>query len=511
MGRQVVTPDIRDTCRVAPVENERAGAALSSADMTTAAVVGSGPNGLAAALTLAEAGVDVTVYERSSRIGGGATSSELTLPGFLHDDCSAIHPQALVSPFFRHVDISHSVRFVRPPVSYAHPIDSTRSALAFPDVTATAERLPSRDRRRWASLFGSLADRADAVTDLTMHPLVRPQSLNSTSLLFGAAALWNSGGVVGGFRSDEARALLLGSAAHLATRLPSVPAIAGGLALTLQSQTVGWPVPVGGSQSIVNALVDRLVARGVSFVTDCDVRDVRDLSPASLRFLDVSPGALLRLVPGLPTSYRRLLRRFRHGVGILKVDYALDGPVPWSDPAVREAGTIHLGGTPNEMILAERSARAGRMPDRPFVIAAQPSLFDSSRAPVGKHTFWAYAHVPAGAHHMSDADLIDDQIERFAPGFKDLILQRSVRTPHQMQQHNPNYVGGDFTGGTPNVRQLLRRPVLRAPWRTPHRGTYICSSSASPGPGVHGMAGYLAARQALHDLGWSPTSEIGEQ
>ena len=250
MGRQVVTPDIRDTCRVAPVENERAGAALSSADMTTAAVVGSGPNGLAAALTLAEAGVDVTVYERSSRIGGGATSSELTLPGFLHDDCSAIHPQALVSPFFRHVDISHSVRFVRPPVSYAHPIDPTRSALAFPDVTATAERLPSRDRRRWASLFGSLADRADAVTDLTMHPLVRPQSLNSTSLLFGAAALWNSGGVVGGVWADEGRALLLGVAAHLVARVSPVVALTGGRALWPLSHNAGLADPTGLSQRL---------------------------------------------------------------------------------------------------------------------------------------------------------------------------------------------------------------------------------------------------------------------
>jgi phytoene dehydrogenase-like protein len=479
--------------------------------MTTAAVVGSGPNGLAAALTLAEAGVAVTVYERSSRIGGGAKTSGLTLPGFLHDDCSAIHPQALVSPFFRHVDISQSVRFVRPPVSYAHPIDSTRSALAFPDVTATAERLPSRDRRRWASLFGSLADRADAVTDLTMHPLARPQSLNGTSLRFGAAALRHSSAVLGGFRSDEARALLLGSAAHLSTRLPSLPAVAGGLALTLQSQTVGWPVPVGGSQSIVNALVARLVARGVSFVTDCDVLDLRDVAPTTLRLLDVGPSAVLRLVPGLPPSYRRRLRRFRHGAGILKVDYALDGPVPWADPALTQAGTIHLGGTPSEVILAERLARAGRVPDRPFVIAAQPSVFDPSRAPAGKHTFWAYAHVPAGAHNTRDAALIDDQIERFAPGFRDVILERSVRTPHQMEQLNPNYVGGDFTGGTPNVHQLLRRPVLTAPWRTPHRGTYICSSTASPGPGVHGMAGYLAARQALLDLGLAHGRQGGDQ
>ncbi|KRB35771.1 phytoene desaturase family protein [Microbacterium sp. Root180] len=468
-----------------------------------AVVVGAGPNGLAAAVTLARAGLHVRVYERADRAGGGAATRELTLPGFHHDVCSAVHPLAFESRFFREFGLRDRVEFVTPDLSYAHPLDGGRAALAYRDLARTRDEL-GRDGRAYESLMGPLVRHATRVADFTGSPLLRVPTDPVTAATFGVRALeqgsaaWNLR-----FREDAAPALLTGVAAHTILSQPSVAAAGAGLALGAYAHARGWPIPIGGSQAIVDALVADLRAHGGELVLDHDITSLAQLPPARLRMLDVTPRALLRLAgDAAPSRYRRALESFRYGGAVAKVDFALSAPVPWADPDVRAAGTVHVGGTRAEVAAAENQVNRGRLPERPYVLVSQPSLFDASRAPAGRHVLWTYTHVPTGSD-VDRREAVTAQIERFAPGFRDTILATSSRTAVDVERHNPNYPGGDIAAGAPTLWQMVRRPVFSVdPWRTPIPGVYLASASAPPGPGVHGLVGWFAARSALrHEFG----------
>ncbi|WP_127794398.1 NAD(P)/FAD-dependent oxidoreductase [Agromyces sp. LHK192] len=468
-----------------------------------AIVVGSGPNGLAAAVTLARAGLSVRVYERASIPGGGSRTSELTLPGFRHDVCSAVHPLALASQFFREFRLSRRIELVVPELSYAHPLDGGRAALAWRDLDRTVDGLGA-DGPAFRRLMAPLVSHARSVADFTGSQLLRVPADPITALRFGLRTLeqgtsaWNAR-----FEEDLAPALFTGVAAHTILPLPSLAAAGAGLSLGAYAHAVGWPVPVGGSQAIADALVDDLVAHGGEVVTGHEVTHLGELPRAKAVLLDVTPRALARIAGDrLPRRYLEALAGFRYGNGVAKVDFALSGPVPWANPAVREAGTVHLGGTRLEVATAENAVTRGLHPDAPYVLVSQPSTFDASRAPDGGHVLWAYTHVPRGST-VDRAEAVTAQIERFAPGFRDTVLAVSSMTAIDVESHNPNYVLGDIAAGEPNVWQLVHRPVLsRDAWRTPARGVYLCSASTPPGPGVHGLAGWYAARSALrHEFG----------
>ncbi len=466
-------------------------------------VVGSGPNGLAAAVTMARAGQRVRVYEAASTIGGGASSAALTLPGFVHDVCSAVHPLAFESQFFQEFGLTDRVRFVVPEVSYAHPLDGRPAVLAHRDLNRTADEL-GRDGGRYRQLMAPLVRRAGGVADLTSGSLLRIPSDPLAAALFAArsveqgSALWNLR-----FRGQAAAALVTGVAAHTMLHQPSISGAGAGLALATYAHARGWPIPVGGTQAIADAMADDIRAHGGELVTGTRIDSLDELPPAKAVLLDLTPLAFAKLASGLlPAGYYEAMRRFRYGAGVAKVDFALSAPVPWADPAVADAAAVHLGGTRAEIAAAENMVERGVMPERPYVLASQPTVFDPSRAPEGTHTLWAYTHVPAGSD-VDRQDAVIRQIERFAPGFRDTILAARSRTAVEIAHHNANYPGGDISAGVPDLPQLLRRPVLRPdPWRTPLPGVYLCSASTSPGPGVHGLAGWRAARSALrHEFG----------
>jgi phytoene dehydrogenase-like protein len=462
-----------------------------------AVVVGSGPNGLAAAIVLAAAGRSVRVLEAAGDAGGGLRSAALTLPGFTHDVCSAIHPLAVASPYLRTLPLEeYGLEWVQPPAALAHPFDDGTAAVLERSIERTTATLDG-DADAWRRLFGPLAQCADVVLEDILGPLRIPR-VSRAMLTFAPRALLPAVTLARrSFAGERARGLLAGIAGHSTLPLTVSPSGAFGLVLALLAHTVGWPFPRGGAARLAGALVAHLGSLGGEVETGVAVRSLEELPPARAILLDVTPRGLLAVAGArLPAAYRRRLGQFRHGPGVFKLDFALDGPIPWAAPGCARAATVHLGGTLAE-IAASEAAPGG---PRPFVILAQQSLFDDRRAPAGRHTAWAYCHVPNGSRTPL-AEAVEAQIERFAPGFRERVVGRSVRGPADLERENPNYVGGDIAGGSPDLRQLWTRPVARLnPYRTPVRGVYLCSSSTPPGPGVHGMCGYWAAQTVLRDL-----------
>jgi len=464
-----------------------------------AIIVGSGPNGLAAAVTLARAGLEVTVRERSATVGGGTATHELTLPGFAHDVCSAVHPMAAASDFFTRFGLAQRLELLTPEVSYAQPLAPGRSALAYRSLGRTVEGL-GVDGAAWQRIFAPLVERVGELTAIAGSPVLPPRHL-ATLITLGMRLLeqgrpgWNLG-----FRGEEAPALLTGVMAHAIRPLPSLGAAAPGLVLATLAHTVGWPVVRGGSGRIADALAADLVAHGGRIETDAEVTSLDEVR-ADVVMLDVSPRGLLGLAGDrLPGGYARMLRRFRYGDGVAKVDLALDGPVPWADPLLAEVPTLHLGGTRAEVARGEAQVAAGRHPDHPYVLVSQPSVIDPTRAPEGQQVLWTYTHVPHGSN-LDRADAVLDELERFAPGVRDRVLAVSSRTALEVERHDINDVGGDIAAGATSFGQLVARPRLSpTPWRTPLPGVWLCSASTAPGPGVHGQAGWLAARAALREL-----------
>ncbi len=465
-----------------------------------AVVVGSGPNGLAAAVVLARAGLSVHVVEGARTPGGGCRTEERTLPGFRHDVCSTVHPLLALSPFFADpaFDALRNL-LAQPEVPFAHPLDGGRAVAALRSLGATADALGS-DGDAYRRLLGPLVDQAAAVMADVLTP-VRGLPAHPVALArFGLAGLRSVDRVASRFGTGEARALLAGAAAH-AVRPLTAPLTAGfGLLLTAAAHAVGWPVVTGGSVVVTDALVGELDRLGGTLEVDRWVARLDELPRSTAVVLDVAPAALPGLVgDALPFRYRRALARFLPGPGVCKVDWALSGPVPWTAPVCRSAGTLHLGGTLAEVAAAEAEVWRGRHPDRPYCIVVQPGVADPTRAPDGAHVLWAYCHVPNGSHR-DVTGAIEAQVERFAPGFGDLVLGRRTTVAAAMAASNPNDVGGDIGGGANTVAQTASRPVLaRNPYRTPVPGVYLCSSGTPPGGGVHGMCGVHAARTVLHD------------
>ncbi|MER3390616.1 MAG: NAD(P)/FAD-dependent oxidoreductase [Microcella sp.] len=476
-----------------------------------ASIVGSGPNGLAAAVILARAGIQTTVYERSAHVGGGARTAELTLPGFRHDVGSAVHPLAVSSGFFRRFQLSKRVELRTPERSYGHPLDGRPAAIAYRSLDRTAHTL-GVDGPAWARFFAPLVKRAAQVAQFTGSSLVRVPDHLIAAAVFGLRALeqgtaaWNLR-----WRDDAGPALLAGVAAHSVQPMPSLGTAGTALALATAGHAGGWPVPVGGSQSIVDALVDDLLAHGGTIEAGVEITSLAELPPSDAVLLDLTPRALERLAgDALPDRYRRALLDYRYGPGVAKVDFALSGPVPWVDSELRKTPTLHLGGTRAAIAASEALVARGHHSDDPYVLVSQPSIIDDSRAPVGRHVLWAYTHVPSGST-VDQTEAITRQIERWAPGFRDVVLASASATAAQMEVENPNHIGGDIAAGAATVRQLIARPTLSAePWRTPVPGLYLCSSATPPGPGVHGLSGAYAARSALrHEFGLHRLPALG--
>jgi phytoene dehydrogenase-like protein len=468
-----------------------------------AIVVGSGPNGLAAAVTLARAGLLVDVIEGAGTPGGGCRTQELTLPGFSHDVCSTVHPLLSASPFFESVDLSsRGVTLLTPRVAFAHPLDGGDAAVVG-TVAETAATLGA-DAATYLRTFSSLVRDADRILPNFLAPLRSIPTDPLATAVFGLKGLSSAQRLANRFHTDEARAIVAGSAAH--SMLPFTAPLSGafGLLFTVLAHALGWPVVEGGSARIVDALTAELESFDGRIVTGQWVRSLEDLPSARAVLLDVTPRQLVEMASDrLPGRYRRDLERFRYGPGVCKVDWALAGPVPWRGEHCREAVTLHVGGTFAEVAQGEADVAAGRHPDRPFCLVTQPCVVDPSRAPDGMHTLWAYCHVPNGSN-VDMTERIEAQIERFAPGFRDLILARVSTTALGAERHNPSYVGGDIGGGAATLVQTVFRPTARwNPYRTGIKGVYLCSASTPPGGGVHGMCGQGAARTALHDLGRS--------
>lgn len=471
-----------------------------------ATVVGSGPNGLAAAVALARAGYEVRVVEASGTIGGGVRTAEGPLPGFRYDVCSAVHPAALSSPFFRAFGLRDRIRWHVPEAAFAQPLDGGRAAVAWRDLDLTVAEL-GPDGDAWRRLVGALSKRLDGVVDFTGNQLIRMPRHPIATAHFGVRTLL-TGSALGEktLRTEAGRALLAGVFAHAGTQLPSLSAAASGLFLAAHAHAGdGWAFPHGGAQSIADTLADDLRAHGGTIETGVHVRsldgfDFGNPDAGDLLLLDTSPRLLLTH-PEIPGRYARAVGRYRYGSAAAKVDFALDGPIPWENPDVTLAPTVHIAGTAEEVRASENAVAGGRVSDRPYVLAVQPSVLDSSRAPAGHGVLWAYMHVPAGST-LDPTELVTRQVERFAPDFRSRVLGSHAMTAMERAAYNPSDIGGDILGGAFSVTQAIRRPVVsRSPWRTPITGIYLASASTPPGPGVTGMPGWRAAQTALRDAG----------
>ncbi|HEU5001912.1 MAG TPA: NAD(P)/FAD-dependent oxidoreductase [Actinomycetota bacterium] len=478
--------------------------------MTTydAVVVGAGPNGLAAAATLARAGCSVHVLEAADRIGGGTRTEAITLPGFLHDVCSAIHPLGVASPAFQALPLAeHGLRWVQPDAPAAHPLPDGTAALLEHSLDATAQGL-GEDGRAWRRIALPLVEHWEELASSILAPVLRPPSHPLVMGRFGIGAIWPATTFAHTqFRTERARALFTGLAGHSILDLRKPLTASFGLTFMGTAHTGGWPMAAGGSGRIADALASYLAGQGGTIETGRRVTSLTDLPPSRALLFDVTPRQLLAIAgDALAPAYRARLRRFRYGPGAFKVDYALDGPVPWKAPEVARAGSVHVGGTMEEIAAGEAEVARGGHPEAPYVLCTQTSLFDPSRAPEGQHTFWAYCHVPNGSS-VDMTDRIEAQIERFAPGFKDRVLARHAMGPAAIEAHDANYIGGDITGGSHGGLQLVARPMVTPhPYSVPMKDqrAFLCSSSTPPGAGVHGMCGWWAAQAAMKELGLAP-------
>lgn len=467
-----------------------------------AVVVGAGPNGLAAAIALAREGLSVVVLEAQATIGGGTRSQELTEPGFIHDVCSAVHPMALASPFLKSLPLhEHGLAFVHPTLPLAHPLSDGRVATLERSLDNTAQAL-GVDAQSYRRLLKSFVENADTVVADLLGPLRVPKH-PLLALRFGVRALAPTQYLANAlFQSEEARALWAGVSAHSMLPLTRLASSATAMLLVTAGHAYGWPFVQGGSQNIANAMASYLHTLGGEIVTGVRVTSVKDIPPAKVVLFDLTPRQILAIEGlQLPDGYRRRLQRYRYGPGVFKIDWALKEAIPWRSQACRHAGTVHVGGNLAQIALSERSAWNGVVSEKPFVLVAQPSLFDSTRSPIGKHTAWAYCHVPRGST-VNQTAAIENQIEAYAPGFRECILARHTMNSHEFEVYNSNAVGGDILGGVTDLWQLFFRPVAALdPYRLPGGNYYICSSSTPPGPGVHGLCGYFAAQSALRRFG----------
>ena len=469
-----------------------------------AVVVGSGPNGLAAAITLQRTGLSVLLIESRDTVGGGMRSADLTLPGYLSDVCSAIHPMAAGSPFFRELPLEKfGLEYIAPPVLAAHPFDNGEAAVLKHSLNDTAELLGA-DKDAYLDLIGEVVKTWPGIAKDVLGPLHLPQHPFDMAK-FGISALRSGEAIAKRFKTPEAKGLFAGMSAHSLLPLDKPTTAAIALVLMANGHLKGWPLVKGGTQQFANALADYFTSLGGKIRTGWHIRNLKELPTAKAILFDVTPKQLLEIAGvSFSSFYKWQLKRYSYGMGVFKVDWALDGPVPFTAAACREAGTVHLGGTIEEIAQSEKLAAADRITDKPFVLLAQQSLFDNGRAPEGKQVLWGYCHVPNG----SNADRViamEKQVERFAPGFRDRILARHTYNTLQLEKYNPNYIGGDINGGMLDIWQLFTRPALRlSPYRTSAKGLYICSASTPPGGGVHGMCGYNAAKKALSDI-WKIT------
>lgn len=465
-----------------------------------AVVVGSGPNGLAAAIAMQQAGLSVLLVEGKETIGGGLRSAALTLPGFVHDICSAIHPTAVISPFFSSLPLAqHGLQFIYPEVAAAHPFDDGSAAVLKKSIQETAQLLGSDEQTYLQLLQPLVKDLPQLAPDILgplrfpKHPLVMAR--------FGLNALTSATYLAKRFHTQKARGLWAGMAAHAIQPLSNLTTSAIGLVLLAAGHAQGWPVPVGGSIAIAKALAAYFVSLGGEIETNFYVQKLNQLPPSRAVLLDVTPKQLLSIAGDqFSALYKWQLQHYQYGMGVFKIDWALDGPIPFTAAECRQAGTVHLGGTFEQIAAGEKATAAGQHVQQPYVLLAQQSLFDTSRAPQGKQVAWAYCHVPNGSQ-QDMTQIIENQVERYAPGFKKLIIGRHTMHTAQIQAYNPNYIGGDINGGIQNIQQLYTRPALRwSPYKTSAKGVYICSSSTPPGGGVHGMCGFHAAKRALRDV-----------
>jgi phytoene dehydrogenase-like protein len=467
-----------------------------------AVVVGSGPNGLAAAVEIARAGHSVCIVESHDTIGGGARTAELTAPGFLHDVCSAVHPLALASPFFRSLPLAqHGVEWVHSPACLAHPFDQGSSAVLYKSIENTSATL-GPDGAPYEKLFSVLAQNSEELVEDILAPPIHLPRHPIPLMRFGIHGIQSAQRFSNRrFHASRGRGLFVGIAAHSNMPLDASPTAAFGLLLGMLGHVGGWPIVKGGSQKLSDALASYFTSLGGKIITGTHVNSLRQLPTAKAVIFDLTPRQVLKLTfDQLPPSYRWELQKYRYGPGVFKIDWALSSPIPWKSRDCLKAATLHLGGSAEEIVAAESEVAKGRCPERPFIILAQPSLFDETRAPAGQHTAWGYCHVPSNSK-IDMTERIEAQIERFAPGFRDCILHRHTMTAPNFEKYNPNYVGGDIGGGVQDLVQIVGRPSLRVtPYAMPAKGMFICSSSTPPGGGVHGMCGYHAARAVLSTI-----------